>query len=321
MLTGDLDLVTALYANQRANGDCCVYQEDDGYYKVNTYTISASAHLPPLVGITSPPNRAPYALGANIPIIALAYATPGSTIAGVGLYMDGIYQGAMTAGSGSSFTYTLTPPLGVHTLTCLATDLQGATTTSIASTVQVTNTGLLDWWKFDDASGSTAIDSSGIGNTLTLSNATWVTGKFSDAIDFNGGGAGGGVSEAFTMGGPVPRNALSVAVWAQSASSTWNGGLFLCQDWNYCFNPIYQGTGFSFALTNGGDTGSWNTLVSYTPPAGFDITQWHHYAVTYDGTTAILYLDGAQVASAPIRYPSSRIISIAWPPAGRHPLT
>jgi len=28
-------------------------------------------------------------------------------------------------------------------------------------------------------------------------------------------------------------------------------------------------------------------------------TNWHHYAITYDGTTAILYLDGQAIVSKP----------------------
>ena len=38
-------------------------------------------------------------------------------------------------------------------------------------------------------------------------------------------------------------------------------------------------------------------ILSWTPPASFDITQWHHYAGTYDGTTARFYVDGTQRAT------------------------
>ena len=39
-------------------------------------------------------------------------------------------------------------------------------------------------------------------------------------------------------------------------------------------------------------------ILTWTPPASFDITQWHHYAGSYDGTTARFYVDGIQRATA-----------------------
>ncbi|KPK37787.1 MAG: hypothetical protein AMJ65_13795, partial [Phycisphaerae bacterium SG8_4] len=46
---------------------------------------------------------------------------------------------------------------------------------------------LIGWWKFDEASGTTAYDSSGNGNHGTLiGNPQWVAGKIGGALDFNG---------------------------------------------------------------------------------------------------------------------------------------
>lgn len=46
--------------------------------------------------------------------------------------------------------------------------------------------GLVGWWKLDDGSGSTAADSSGNGNTGTLTNGpTWTTGKINGALSFD----------------------------------------------------------------------------------------------------------------------------------------
>ena len=61
-LTGEDDVQFGLNAFQRSNGDYLLFQEDDGYDKVNMYTISHSAHLPPLVAISSPADRTAYAM-------------------------------------------------------------------------------------------------------------------------------------------------------------------------------------------------------------------------------------------------------------------
>ena len=56
-------------------------------------------------------------------------------------------------------------------------DSQGAQTTSLPINVSVANNGLVGWWKFDEDSGYTSVDSSGIGDTLTLSGTSWTTRK------------------------------------------------------------------------------------------------------------------------------------------------
>src|ERR1019366_5109600 len=51
-----------------------------------------------------------------------------------------------------------------------------------------TTTGLVGWWKLDDGSGTSAADSSGTGNTGTLTNGpAWTTGGMNNgALSFNG---------------------------------------------------------------------------------------------------------------------------------------
>jgi hypothetical protein len=45
---------------------------------------------------------------------------------------------------------------------------------------------LRGYWQFDDGTGNTASDSSGYNNHGTIINATWTTGKFGDALNFDG---------------------------------------------------------------------------------------------------------------------------------------
>jgi len=46
--------------------------------------------------------------------------------------------------------------------------------------------GLVGWWRFDEGSGSVTEDSSGFGNDGTIYGAQWVTGKYGQALSFNG---------------------------------------------------------------------------------------------------------------------------------------
>jgi len=46
--------------------------------------------------------------------------------------------------------------------------------------------GLVGWWRFDEGTGTVAGDSSGNGNNGTIYGATWVTGKYGEALSFNG---------------------------------------------------------------------------------------------------------------------------------------
>ena len=46
---------------------------------------------------------------------------------------------------------------------------------------------LVAWWRFDDGSGTTAVDSSGNGNDGTINGgAQWVDGQLGGALQFNG---------------------------------------------------------------------------------------------------------------------------------------
>ena len=51
-------------------------------------------------------------------------------------------------------------------------------------------TGLVGYWTFDEGSGTTAVDSSGNGNTGTLNGSMtgndWVPGKYGSSLDFDG---------------------------------------------------------------------------------------------------------------------------------------
>ncbi|MCC7415577.1 MAG: hypothetical protein IT176_00435, partial [Acidobacteria bacterium] len=158
-------------------------------------------------------------------------------------------------------------------------------------------------WRMNELSGTTAVDSSGHGHDGTYTDGTsldqqGITGDGDPAARFDG--ATGHVEVphdpalAFT-------GALSVEAWVAFNHATWTnygpivtkelagaGGYYLIRD--YPSGQIrWQG------LTAAGTSafGVWSPGVP-------DDGQWHHVVGTYDAIqgTAVLYLDGAAVASA-----------------------
>jgi hypothetical protein len=84
-------------------------------------------------------------------------------------------------------------------------------------------TGLVGWWKFDEGSGTTAADSSGNGNTGTLTNGpTWSTGKIGQALSFD---SADDYVNAGTLGsfGSQRNNGFALSFWVKrnSAAASW----------------------------------------------------------------------------------------------------
>ncbi|MBI2116976.1 MAG: hypothetical protein HYT85_18115 [candidate division NC10 bacterium] len=255
-------------------------------------TLAASDTMPPSVSMTAP------ASGSTVTgtVTVAANATDNVGVAGVQFKLDGANLGAevTTAPYGISWN-TTTATNGSHTLTAVARDAAGNTTTSAGVSVTVandtSNPGLVGYWKVDEGSGTTATDSSGNGNTGTLMNGpTWTVGKLNSALSFDG----------LTNYVSVPHTAaldaypLSVAVWMKTASTSgvrgivnkyaagsFNGYQLFMNNGNLCAwylrdtsNYVYDGGGCTFNL------------------AGYNDNQWHHVAFVVDASGGRLYVDG-----------------------------
>lgn len=90
-----------------------------------------------------------------------------------------------------------------------------------------------------------------------------------------------------------PTQAITVSCWAKSNTDIWNNcGMLVSKRDAFIIHPEANSKGLNMYFHVGG---SWKF-------AGFmltvDITQWHHYTGTFDGTTIRLFVDGVQVAQS-----------------------
>ena len=140
--------------------------------------------------------------------------------------------------------------------------------------------------RLDMGTGTVAKDGSGFGNHCTINGASWVAGKVKNALSFDG------VDDYVDCGNSksLYPEKFTVQLWAKSATLTWNdnGWMASMRDKSgFVVHPVKDGKSVRFYIID--DTGSYYIIGTVTPS---DITLWHHYAATWDGSDAKIYLDG-----------------------------
>jgi hypothetical protein len=164
-----------------------------------------------------------------------------------------------------------------------------------APTSTAIDSGLLGHWHLNEGTGTTSADSSGIGNTATLTNSpSWTTnGYVGDALTFDGSS---NYIEAPLGAWFGANNALSASAWVYATSST-NGPIFGVTStsppggWNMPFLSIIGPTVYGWIW----NVGTGNTPISAT----VSLNAWHHVAITYapGGGGEIFYVDGVSVGA------------------------
>ena len=150
--------------------------------------------------------------------------------------------------------------------------------------------GLVLHYTFDETSGTTAADSSGNGNTGTLTNMTgseWTTGKVGGALGFGGTNDYVRVADHSSLN---PTNNITFSAWINQPSfpHSWNEILMKYEGSFAGGYEIYvRGNGrprVGMAL-NGVKT-------SLDATTAIQTQKWYHLAGTYDGAEMKLYIDG-----------------------------
>lgn len=165
------------------------------------------------------------------------------------------------------------------------------------------NNNLIVWWPMNEGNGTVLQDYSGNNRTLTLNNnPTWTyTGPNNNRClkyDSARGQTANTVTTYSLTSNLGLTNKLTVSAWIKSTSSTWNAtgagvthrNISAGAEYGFLLSP-FSGTsniGFYTYTTTG------NVAQMSVP----DITQWHHYVGTYNGSTVKIYTDGVNGASS-----------------------
>ena len=167
---------------------------------------------------------------------------------------------------------------------------------AVLSAAGTASAQLVAWWRFDDGSGTTALDSSGNGNDGTLSGgATWVDGQLGGAIQFNG-------TNSYVAAPHIPFNdqSFTITMWI-------NPVLYTAQQ--VVFGQVQTGSAnlsMHFRIGGPGGTAPVPGAVrmgfysnDLNAPGGLILdNNWYHLTFWYDvaGPTRRIYIDGVQVA-------------------------
>lgn len=152
---------------------------------------------------------------------------------------------------------------------------------------------LYGYWKFDETSGTTAADVTGTHNATLAAGATWVAGKFNNAIHFN---AAATSYANFPTGLVSSLNDFSITTWVKvDANATWARIFdFGKGTTNYMFlAPASGSSTVRFAITTNSSAGEQQINNAAVLSTGV----WHHLAVTLSGIIGVLYIDGVPVGT------------------------
>ena len=147
------------------------------------------------------------------------------------------------------------------------------------------------WWKMDDGTGTTTVDSSGNGYNATIYGATstlWTMGEMSGALSFNGTDNYAATSSAVDIGG----SQMTISMWVNPTvanQETYIGNM----RWNSVSGYALNFSNGVFYWGNGTSQQVWYTGV-HTPS-----NKWTLLTITMDGTSLDYYVNGILATTTP----------------------
>jgi hypothetical protein len=261
---------------------------DAGAFETGTGTVTppppAADTTPPATTITSAPANSTSTSAS----VAFTASESGST------FQCKLDAGAYAAcASPKAYSGLAT---GSHTVSVRATDAAGNTDATPATATwtimtQRTSVGLVAAYGFSDTTGTTVKDISGHNLTGVRSGATSTTaGKFGRGLSFDGVNDSVSIPDSTLLD---LTKGMTLEAWVlPSTTSGWRAAI-----------AKEKTGGTVYGLFGSSDTGKPSASVFTTSalrtsgPTALSTTAWSHLAVTYNGTTLIVYVNGVAVAS------------------------
>ena len=174
----------------------------------------------------------------------------------------------------------------------------GGSPATIPVSFSVTDTpppppGLVGAWSFDEASGTTALDSSGAGNAGTLSGPARTTGRYGGGLSFDGVNDWVTVADANSLD---LTTGMTLEAWVRPTAlgTTWRTVVIKEQPANLAY-ALYAGTHNASRPSAHVFTTDDRALLG---PSALPANAWSHLAMTWDGLNIRMYVNGSQVSSA-----------------------
>ena len=259
-----------------------------------TSSATVTVNLPtPAIVLTAPLN------GTNYPTAPATVALSASVTAnGTSITKVQFYNGAALLGEAVSSPYNFTwSNVTKGSFSLVARVVYGAGSTLDSTPVNIsvgTPNSLVAAYSFDEGTGATVTDASGNGNTGAISGATWSTGKYGNALTFNGTTALVTIPDSAALD---LSTGMTLEAWVNPTvvSSAWRDVIYKGDEYYFLEATSTQGQ----VPCAGGTLGNTGIQATYGTAALVPNT-WTHLAATYDGTTLRLYVNGVQVSSAAV---------------------
>jgi glucose/arabinose dehydrogenase len=178
------------------------------------------------------------------------------------------------------------------TVTVTAAGASGSPKTiPVTLTVAAPATGLVGAWSFNEASGTTAGDTSGAGNNGTISGPARTTGKYGGALSFDGVNDWVTIPDANSLD---LTTRMTLEAWVRPTGLGYWRAVMLKEQPGQLAYALYASTDNDRPSGHVFTTGD----MMLRGPSVLPANAWSHLAYTWDGATARMYVNGTQVASA-----------------------